>query len=285
MPKPIELVADAYDAYARGDAEPFFNLVAEEGVIRFAAPPGAFAFAGPFTGPDGARQAIAAIANEFQWLTYANHELIGDGDLVVGIGGGRLRHLASGRETALTLADLFRFENGRAVEFVEFFDTAGLADWRGGGAPPATAMMNPEKRAGVLPPEDADRNKVLLANAYMAYADLDAEPLMSALAEDITYNSVAREADFRFASPCFGRDAFLGNLQRIADEYQLKRFDVVDIAAGGDLVAVHADVAFEERDTGRLAEAEKLDVFRMFNGRVTEFNEFFDTLKARRENR
>ncbi len=284
MQKPIEKVAALYAAYSKGNPEPFYDLIADNGVIRFVAPPDSFAFAKTFNGPGGAREAITAIVDEFEWLTYSNHELIADGNLVVGINSGRIRHLESGREAALSLGDFFRFDDGKIVEFVEFFDSAGLSDWCRGKASPACAMMNPATRQVALSSENPEENKVVLRQAYEAYAELNAEPLISALADDVTYNSVARCSDFRFAGPCYGGDAFVGNLKCIADEYQLKRFDVLDVVAEGDLVAVHADVAFEERETGRLAETEKLDVFRMFNGHITEFNEFFDTLKSRKAN-
>ena len=287
MQYPMEKMAAVYAAYSKGDPEPFYDLIADNAVIRFAAPPESFAFARTYNGPAGARDAITAIVNEFQWLTYSNNELIADGNLVVGINGGRIRHLESGREAALCLGDFVRFENGKIVEFVEFFDTAGFADWCSGNATPAcaipaSAMMNPANKLGALSSENPEENKAVLRQVYDAYAELNADPMINALAEDVTYNSVARDSDFSFAGPYYGRDAFVENLKRIAEEYQLRRYDVLDMVAYGDLVAVHADVAFEERDTRRLAETEKLDVFRMFNGQIIEFNEFLDTLRSRK---
>ena len=282
LENPIEKMAAVYAAYSKGDPEPFYDLIADDAVIRFAAPPGSFKFARTYNGPGGAREAITAIVSEFQWLTYSNSELIADGKLVVGINGGRILHLVSGREAALCLGDFVRFDNGKIVEFVEFFDSAGFADWCSGNATPACAMMNPANKLGALSSENPEENKAVLRQVYDAYAELNADPMISALAEDVTYNSVARGSDFAFAGPYYGRDAFVENLKRIADEYQLRRYKVLDMIADGDLVAVHADVAFEERDTGRLAETEKLDVFRMFNGQITEFNEFLDSLQSRR---
>ena len=109
LQKPIEKVAALYAAYSKGNPEPFYDLIADNGVIRFMAPPDSFSFAKTYNGPGGAREAITAIVDEFEWLTYSNLELIADGNLVVGINGGRIRHLESGREAALSLGDFFRF--------------------------------------------------------------------------------------------------------------------------------------------------------------------------------
>ncbi len=38
----VESLAIAYAAYNKGTAEPFFDLFADDGVIRFVAPPDAF---------------------------------------------------------------------------------------------------------------------------------------------------------------------------------------------------------------------------------------------------
>ena len=127
----------------------------------------------------------------------------------------------------------------------------------------------------------ATRNKAVLAEVYAAYRRKDAGPLIGLLAEDASYNSVAGLQDFRFAGPCHGRDAWIENLARIAEDYELEKYEVLQMVAQGDLVAAHADVAFRDRKTGKVAGSEKIDLFRLRDGRVLEFNEFFDSLGVR----
>ncbi|MCG8359495.1 MAG: nuclear transport factor 2 family protein [Kiloniellales bacterium] len=277
----IDRMAAVYTAYNEGDAEPFFSLVANDGLVRFVAPPETYPFAAPHRGPKGAREAIALIADDYQWLTFRNLELIAEGDTLFALNGGRIRHRASGREAVMHMGDLVRFKDGRIVEFVEFFDSAGLLDWCAGICLPACSHMNPGNKASACAPEEAAANKAVLAEVYAAYAKKDAGPLFERLADDACYNSVAGLKDFRFAGPCHGREAMIENVGRIAEDYALEKLEVLDMIAQDDLVAVHADVAFRDRKTGQLAGSEKIDLFRLHNGKILEFNEFFDTLAVR----
>ncbi len=279
--KLIDRMAAVYAAYNKGDAEPFFALFAEDGVIRFVAPPEVYPFAAPRRGPTGAREAIALIRDDYQWLTYRNLELIADGDAVFALNGGRIRHRASGREAVIHLADLVRFEGGQVVEFIEFFDSAGIHDWCAGTCLPACSLMNLGNKAFACEAEEAARNKAVLAEAYAAYRQKDAGPLFNLLAGDACYNSVAGLHDFRFAGPCHGREAWIENVARIAEDYELEKYEILQMVAQGDLVAAHADVAFRYRKTGNVARTEKIDLFRLHNGQILEFNEFCDTLTSR----
>lgn len=275
------IMAAAYAAYGEGDADPFFSLIANDAVIRFAAPTEVFPFAARRRGPAGAREAIGQILTAYEWLAFWAHELIAEGDMLVALTGGRIRHRPSGRETEIHLADLIRFDGGKIVEFVEFFDTAGLADWSSGGNLPAGTLIDPGKKAMNDAAGGAARNKVLVSEAFRAYGQKDAGPLMALFADNASYNSVANLDDFRFAGPCHGRDAVLENLGRIAEDYELERYVLRHIVARGDLVATYSDAAFRTRATGKLAEVEKLDFFRLIDGRIVEFNEFFDSYSAR----
>ena len=63
----IDRMAAAYAAYNEGDAEPICALFAQDGVIRFVAPPEVYPFAAPRRGPDGVREAVALINQDYQW--------------------------------------------------------------------------------------------------------------------------------------------------------------------------------------------------------------------------
>ncbi len=278
----IDRMAAAYVAYHEGDAEPFFELIADHGVLRHVAPVVAFPFATPRRGAEGAKEMIGQILTDFQWLNFRAFELIAEDDLLVALTGGRLRHRASGREAAIHLADMIRFADGRIVEFVEFFDTAGLHDWAAGQRLPGVTLMNPGNRLLSCDPGEATRNKTLISDAFTAYSQGDPGLLAGLFAEDACYNSVASLEDFRFAGPCHGKAAVLENLGRIAEDYALERYDLQHLIAQRDLVVGYADAAFRCKATGKLAEVEKLDIFRLYDGRIVEFNEFFDSLTTRR---
>ena len=91
-----DLMAEVYRSYDDGDPEPFINLFAEDGILRFVAPAEVFPFAASRVGPPGVREAVALIAADFQWLSYHNLEMVADGDWVFALNGGRIRHRSSG---------------------------------------------------------------------------------------------------------------------------------------------------------------------------------------------
>ncbi len=204
---PAEKMAAMYHAYGEGDAEPLLQLMADDGVFRFATPDKSFNFARTYRGAAGVRDAIAAIVEHYQWLRYENLELIAEGDVVVAINGGRIKNLADGAESEITLADFIRFDDWKIAEFIEFFDSAGFRDWSDGKGAPCTDFVNRDHGETFAAAGDADRNKAALAEAYAAYDRRDAEPLLSLLADDASYNSIARCDDFVFAGPCRGRAA------------------------------------------------------------------------------
>ncbi len=313
-PGVLESMRAAYDAYDRGDAAPFLALFAEDGVIRFTAPESFLHFAGPSSGPEGARKALTAISELFAWENYNVYEMLVDGDSVFAITGGTLRHKETDQTTEVQLGDLIRFQDGRIVEFVEFFDSAGLRAWTNRSGTPSCAALGkagagegtgrkpgqngtsgngaavPEGDEGNAgegceetpekAPEKATGHKDLLARCYDAYAACDPQPLVSLFDEDASYNAVARCDDFSFAGPCHGRRAVLDNIARIHADYDLEKYAVTRMIAQDDLVAVHADVGFRYKSTGNLVAIDKVDLFRMRDGKIIEFNEFFDTASA-----
>ena len=278
----IDTLSEVYGAYAQGDPGPFFGLLADDALMRFAAPAEVFPFAAPRRGPAGAKESLALIAADYEWRSYGALELIAEDNLAFALNGGRIRHRASGRETVLHMADLVRFENGKIVEFAEFFDSAGLLDWQEGAIPPAVTDTDPANKLGSVEGDDPARNKALLNEAFAAYGRRDPGPMIDLLSDDASYNSVAQISDFRFAGPCYGKAQFMENMARIAEDYDLERYEVLDMIGGDDLVAVHSEVGFRHRQSGLLAEAEKIDLFRMRGGCILEFNEFFDSLSVRK---
>ncbi|WP_282607885.1 nuclear transport factor 2 family protein [Pelagibius sp. Alg239-R121] len=291
----LDTMRSAYAAYDTGDAGPLLALFSEEGVIRFTAPESFLHFAGPSYGPEGARNALIAISEMFEWKTYNVYELVVDGNSVFAITGGLLRHKESDQETEVQLGDLIRFEGGKIVEFIEFFDSAGLRAWMNRAGTPSCAELRVGEAASAAgisplnqtaaealdqPSTRATENKALLSRCYDAYARCDPAPLASLFDGDASYNTVARCEDFAFAGPCYGRGNVLDNIARIHADYDLEKYEINRMIAQDDLVAVHADVGFRYKSTGNLVAVDKVDLFRMRDGKIIEFNEFFDTASA-----
>jgi len=122
----VALMRSLYEAYSRRNPAPLFENLSEAVQFHFVAHPDHFTFAGSHTGKDGVQQALELIAQEYDWLVYQALDFIAEGDRVVALTDGVIQHRASGKELPMRMVDIIRIEDGRIVEFTEFFDSAAM---------------------------------------------------------------------------------------------------------------------------------------------------------------
>jgi len=122
----VALMRSLYEAYSRRDPAPLFENLSEAVQFHFVAHPDHFTFAGSHTGKDGVQRALELIAQEYDWLVYQARDFIAEGDRVVALTDGVIQHRASGKELPMRMVDIIRIEDGRIVEFTEFFDSAAM---------------------------------------------------------------------------------------------------------------------------------------------------------------
>jgi hypothetical protein len=142
----LAVVRALYDAYARGDSQPLFESMADDGQIGFAATKRHFDFAGMFKGRKGAERVIGYIASQVQWLKYECRELIANGDRVVALTGGRIKARNSDRTADIDMVDVIRLRDGKIVEFVEYFDSATVHELIASKTKPARAKAAPKAK-------------------------------------------------------------------------------------------------------------------------------------------
>lgn len=122
----VALMRSLYDAYSRRDPGPLFENLGEAVQFSFVAQPDHFTFAGSHAGKEGVQRALELIWREYDWLAYQAQDFIAEGDRVVALTEGVLQHRASGKELPMRMVDIIRIEDGRIVEFTEFFDSAAM---------------------------------------------------------------------------------------------------------------------------------------------------------------
>ena len=122
----VALMRSLYEAYSRKDPAPLFENLGEAVQFHFVAHPDHFTFAGSHAGKDGVQRALELIAREYDWLVYQARDFIAEGDRVVALTDGVIQHRASGKELPMRMVDIIRIEDGRIVEFTEFFDSAAM---------------------------------------------------------------------------------------------------------------------------------------------------------------
>ena len=85
---------------------------------------------GRFTAPRSSREAVRGyfeeLLGEWKMVHFTVDEFIADGGRVCMIGSTAWTHKTSGKTVETPKVDVWRFENGKAVAFFEYYDTAGL---------------------------------------------------------------------------------------------------------------------------------------------------------------
>ncbi|MGX7951006.1 nuclear transport factor 2 family protein [Tsuneonella sp. HG249] len=131
----------AYDAWgASGGTTPaaFFELMDDgiefHSVLEREFP--ADRLSGPFYGKGAVIGYWAAIAESWELLTTRTEAVLADGDRVVWVGRVRWRHRRTLREMSTPKVDVWTVWKGRAIRYLEMFDSASYARVAGLTDPP-----------------------------------------------------------------------------------------------------------------------------------------------------
>ena len=107
---------------------PWLDLLGDRIVFRsVGASDPAIAFSRDAATPADVERYFSDLARDWEMLEYEVEQMIAQDDRVAVLSRCSWRHRHTGKESSTMKADFFRFENGRVVEFAEFFDTAGAA--------------------------------------------------------------------------------------------------------------------------------------------------------------
>ena len=119
------------DAYARwndtrgGSVDYWLTLVDDNiqfGSLAQSAPQ--MPFATSYDGGLSLRKYFEGLLAEWEMIHYTVDEFVAEGETVVMRGHCAWRHKRTGKEVATPKLDFWRFRDGKAIEFYEYFDTA-----------------------------------------------------------------------------------------------------------------------------------------------------------------
>ena len=128
---------------------------------------------------------------------------------------------------------------------------------------------------------DADRNVELIRDLYERYTMGDGpECILESLADDVVWNSVGPPDRLPFARSRRGRDGVRAYFRALNEDWEMITYKVNELIGQRDRVVALADVCYCHRTTGKLVATAKADVFRLRDGRIVDFCEFFDTWAA-----
>ncbi len=124
----VALLRDAYAAWAgtKGkDCECWMNLMAEDASLKsLAGGAPEMAFSAQRASKEEIRGYFEDLARDWDMVSFDMNDFIAQGDRVVIIGRVAWRNKATGKIAETPKVDIWRFENGKAVDFAEFYDTA-----------------------------------------------------------------------------------------------------------------------------------------------------------------
>lgn len=127
---------------------------------------------------------------------------------------------------------------------------------------------------------EAESNRAMLAEAYRRWHETrggNVDELMPAFAPDARLRSVARgAAPLAFTREGRGPDAIRAYFDGLLRDWRMEHFVVEEMIAERDRVVVLAHMAWINRTTGKRAETRKVDILRLRDGKVAEFEEFYD---------
>jgi ketosteroid isomerase-like protein len=127
-PKNVDILKEAYARWhdsKGGSVDHWMGLVADDiqfGSLPEGAPP--VAFATRYTNRDALRGYFEGLLSDWEMIHYTVDEFVAQGECVFMRGSTAWRNKRTGKAVDTPKADFWRFRDGKAVEFYEYFDTA-----------------------------------------------------------------------------------------------------------------------------------------------------------------
>ena len=124
----------------------------------------------------------------------------------------------------------------------------------------------------------------ILKEGYAKWNESKADSVdywMGILAEDVQWRSIADGTDsIDFARPCAGKSDVGQYFERVGGEWEMLYYEVDEFIEQGERIVALGRCGWKHRGTGQSVETPKADIFRMKDGKIVEFFEFFDTAAA-----
>ena len=117
----------------------------------------------------------------------------------------------------------------------------------------------------------------LVRQAYEHYRHGRLEDVLASFDENIAWRSIGPTKGIPWAGDYRGREAVRQWFATLSEKVAIERFDVQRLIAQDEWVVVLSDVVARVHGTNVPVQFDKCDVLRVSNGKVVEFQEFYDT--------
>lgn len=120
-------------------------------------------------------------------------------------------------------------------------------------------------------------NKALIQSLYAAFGRGDVPFILANLADSIEWVSTGDAGAIPWAGIRRGRQGTLSFFEALGSNLEFELFEPAQFAADGDLIFVRGRTVAKVKGTGRRFDSEWVHIFTIANGRITRFQEFYDT--------
>jgi ketosteroid isomerase-like protein len=121
-----------------------------------------------------------------------------------------------------------------------------------------------------------DANTALIQAAYADFQKGDIASLLDRLADDVVWFTPYPAEIVPHGGLRTGKDGVRSFFEQLAASYEITKFDPREFIASGDHVVALVSIAGHVRETGNKSAEETAHVFRIRNGKVSEFREYAD---------
>lgn len=125
----VEILKSAYQRWSEtkgGSVDDWMNICADNiafgSLAQGAAPP--IRYMTEYSSRDRLKEYFGGLARDWQMIESAADHFVAQGDRVVVLGRCTWRFKATGKVVSTPKCDTWRFKDGKAVEFFEYYDTA-----------------------------------------------------------------------------------------------------------------------------------------------------------------
>ena len=125
------VVQETYEAVGRGDIPALLDLLTDDVEWTFQGP-SSIPFAGTRRGREGVAEFFPLVGENLGFQEFEPREFVAQGDAVFMRGSTSWRNKRTGQAVDTPKVDFWRFRDGKAVEFYEYFDTARVIAAAGG---------------------------------------------------------------------------------------------------------------------------------------------------------
>jgi len=120
-----------------------------------------------------------------------------------------------------------------------------------------------------------------LKDAYARWVDArgsDCECWMNIIADDVSLGSLAEGSpEVPFTARRVSKSGVQAYLDDLMRDWEMISHAMNDFIAQDDRVAVIGRAVWRNKGTGKIADTRKVDIWRFQNGKVVDFEEYYDT--------